>query len=118
MHGLPSTFNASALVGKELEEICFTVNTIVFSFSGDVLITVMGSFIHRDKLSTTANKQSIPVSSSALMCLVGKSIKLAEAREEGTLTLHFGNGHTLILLDDSREYESYIVRIGDKETVV
>lgn len=118
MYGLPATFDASVLVGKELDEVCFTVNTITFSFKEDVLITVMGSFIHRDKQSTTINKQSVPVSSSSLMSLVGKAVQLAEARQDGTLSLHFEAGHTLVLLDDSQEYESYIIRIGDEETIV
>jgi hypothetical protein len=117
MYGLPVTFDTSVFVGRELDEVCFTTNTITFSFKG-VLITVMGSFIHRDKQRTTANKQRVPVSSSSLMSLAGKAVRLAEAREDGTLTLYFTNGNALILLDDSQEYESYTIRIGDEETIV
>jgi hypothetical protein len=118
MYGLSATFDASVFVGKELIEVCFSVNTISFSFERDVLITVMGSFIHRDKQSTSVNKQSVPVSTSSLMNLAGKKVQIAEARQDGTLTLHFENGHSLILLDDSQAYEAYIIRIGDKETIV
>jgi hypothetical protein len=118
MNGLPATFNASTFIGNVLDAICFSANTINFSFQDDVLITVMGSFIHRDTKATTPNKQCVPVSSSGLMALTGKVVQLAEARQDGTLTLHFENDHTLILFDDSRQYESYIITAGDKEIIV
>jgi len=118
MHGLPANFDSSSLVGIKLSQVCFTANTVSLFFEKDVSITIMGSFIYRDKLSPAVNKQRIPLSSSNLMSLVSKVVRLAEAREDGTLILHFENEHALMLLDDSREYESYVIRIGNKEIIV
>ncbi len=118
MYGLPSSFNTSLLVGKELSEVSFSANTVSLSFGDYALITVMGSFVHRCKDSTYVNKETIPLSSSALMSLVGKTVRLAEARQDGTLSLHFENSDVLVLLDDSKQYESYIIRIGNEETIV
>ncbi len=118
MYGLPINFNISVLVGKKLNLVCFSANTISLSFEEDVSITIMNSFIYRDKSYETSNKHSGPVSSSNLMCLVGKAISHAEGQKDGMLTLQFDNEHALVLLDDSREYESYIIKIGNKEIIV
>jgi len=118
MYGLLANFDVSAFVKKELTLVSFSVNTINLSFEEDVSITILGSFMYSPDLPTSESKQTIPVSSSNLMRLIGKVVCFAERRDDGGLTLHFDNGHILVILDDSREYESYSVRIGDKEIVV
>ncbi len=118
MYGLPSDFDSRVFVGKVLNRICFSENTIALTFDTAVQITVMGSFIHREKKCSSVNRQLIPVSRSSLMDLTGKRVRLAEARQDGTLTLYFDNDHSLILLDDSNKFEAYIIRIDEKEIVV
>jgi len=118
MYGLPATFDASEFTGKELLQVCFTANTISLSFEDDIAITIMGSFIYHAGADTKAEKQMVPVSSSILMCLAGKQVRLAEAERDGTLTLYFDNNHILTILDDSKAYESYSIRIGAREIIV
>lgn len=118
MYGLTTNFDVSAFIEKELTIISFTANTINMLFEEDVSITVMGSFIHNYNKSDSAKKQCVPVSSSSLMRLIGKVVQLAERGTDGSLVLHFDNSHILTLLDDSLEYESYSVRIDNKENIV
>jgi len=118
MYVLSKDFDVSMLVGKKLELICFSSNTINLSFEEDVSITILGSFIYRRDPNESKSVQKVPVSSSDLMCLTDQTVRYAEACEQGSLDLHFDNGQDLLLLDDSRDYESYIVRIGIKEIIV
>ena len=41
------------------------------------------------------------------MRLLGVTVRSAEARKDGTLTLVFDDESTLVLPDDSKQYESY-----------
>ncbi len=118
MYGLPANFDAEVFVGKKLDLICYSTNTINISFEGDVSITLMGSFIYRHSPYETVIKQCPPMSSSDMMRLVGKVVCYAEGRKDGTLTLRFDNGHILELLDDVKEYEAYIIRIGKRDIIV
>jgi len=118
MYGLSANIDVSVFIAKELTLVSFTANTINMFFEDDVSITVIGSFIYKYDTSNIVKKQSIPVSSSNLMCLIGKVVQFAERGTDGSLVLHFDNCHILTVLDDSQEYESYRIRIGDKEIFV
>jgi Family of unknown function (DUF6188) len=118
MYGLSSLINVSEFTGKELSQVCYTVNTICLAFEGDISITVMGSLIYTNGDLDSICKESLPLSSSNLMCLIGQTVRFAERGEDGSLTLNFENGHILTILDDSQEYESYSVCIGTNEIIV
>jgi hypothetical protein len=117
VHGLPADFDPKVFVGRELQQISFTVNTIHLTFDGEVAITLEGSFLLRAGPAAETTKHTVPVTDSSLMSLVGK--RILEARREGsTLALEYEGGGLLACLDDSREYESYHLRIGDEEIAV
>lgn len=118
MYGLQLDFDATVFVGRELMQICFTANTVGFAFSDDLSITLVSSFVHCNASSDEARKQAVPVLSSNLMHLIGHKVDSVSAAPDGTLALVFDNGHSLTFLDDSQEYESYSIRIGDKEIIV
>jgi hypothetical protein len=118
MYGLPKDFSALIFVGQELVEICFTVNTAHLVFDGEVSITLLSSYVYTSSSNNVSRKETVPVLSSSLMHLIGKKVSSATAKTDGTLTLMFEDGASLILLDDSRDYESYSIRIGDREIVV
>jgi hypothetical protein len=118
MYGLPKSFDPSVFRGKTLDQVCFTVNSITLSFEGRILLTILGTFILRERTNARAVKQAVPVMTSNLMSLTGKTVQNAQASTDGTLVLRFEGGRTLTLVDDSRMYESYALRIGDNEIVV
>ncbi len=118
MYGLPANFDATVFLGKELELVCFSENTISLTFGGDVSITILGTFSYQIGPSDKATACSVPVSTSNLMCLIGKEVCRVEKRDDGTLVLQFANQHVLALLDDSRDYEAYTIRIGKREIIV
>jgi hypothetical protein len=46
MYGLPANYDASFFIGREVSQVCFSVNAIDVIFEGDVLITLRAAFIH------------------------------------------------------------------------
>lgn len=118
MYGLPTEFDASVFVGKQLQLICFSENTISFSFDENVMLTILGSYVFQEGTNALIQKHRVPVMSSNLMCLVGKIISHAEGRADGSLKLEFDTAHVLTLIDDSKEFEAYTIRIGNKEIMV
>ena len=119
MYGLPSGFDASRFVGRSLEQISFSANTIHLSFDEAVCITIESSFAHSTREHVShAERMSVPVSESRLMQLLGESIEFAEGAADGTLILRFTNGQALACFDDTPMYEAYRIRFGDEEIVV
>ena len=118
MYGLPKDFDEAAFVGQELVQVSFSVNTIHFVFDGKASLTLLSTFIYSPSLNDAVHRETVPVSSSGLMELIGNKVKSARATSDGQLTLVFENGGSLTCVDDSIEYESYYICIGDKEIIV
>ena len=116
MHGLPATFDPGVFVGRRLDQVSFTENTVHFQFDGGISITVLSSFLV--KLGDKRVEERVPVRSSEVMRLVGKVVRLADARPDGMLKVTFDGGEMLTFIDDSAQYESYQLRIGDREIYV
>ena len=118
MYGLPKSFDPSVFRGKTLDQVCFSANSITLSFEGRLSLTILGTFILREGRSARSVKQAVPVMTSNLMGLTGKTVQTAQASTDGTLVLRFEGGRSLTLVDDSSTYESYAVRIEDEEIIV
>ena len=119
MYGLPPDFDPTIIVGRRLQQVSFTANTVHLSFDEDLSITLESTFEHRfGSDSVQLEMGSIPVAESRLMQLIDKSIKSAQIEDSGTLLLDFGDRHTLRCVDDSLQYESYRIKYGDREIVV
>ena len=119
MYGLPRGFDASRLVGRTLDFVTFTSNTVHFSFDGGASITIEASFTHWIRgAAPSSQRLSVPVSESRLMQVVGAAVSAARATEDGTLVLDFTNGQSIAVHDDSPRYESYRMQLGDEEIIV
>jgi cytoskeletal protein RodZ len=119
MYGLPDSFDASVLVARILEQICFTENQVTLQFDGAVDITVESALMHGDRRNESSHQViRVPVQESNLMRLLGSSVVASSSNNEGTLKLIFSNGDVLQILDDSEDYESYQLRIGETVIVV
>ncbi len=117
MYGLPTGFNATKFVGRTLDEVAFTVNSICFSFDEEVAITVESSLEHCDP-DGRVYRATPPVSDSCLMRLVGAVVRSADASTDGTLILQFGDGQTLTCYDDLVAYECYHIWFGNEQIIV
>jgi hypothetical protein len=118
MYGLPEDFDASVFVGRELQQVSFTANTISLVFDGDVAIAVESTIVLQLGSVAAPERQTPPVTSSRLMALAGLTVQSARSDRDGTLALDFGGGRSLTLLDDSSQYESYQIQMPGRQIVV
>ena len=116
MYGLPDDFDGSVFVGRELEEVSFTVNTVHLAFEGEMSITITSRFFLQ--LGGDRVEQAVPVKSSSLMALLGRSVRLVNASPDGTLRLQFDSGDAVTCVDDSKMYESYQIHLNGREIIV
>ncbi len=118
MNKLPLDFDGKFFVGKTLEYVSFAEYSVYFSFEKKITVTVESSLQHLFQLSGEEEKQSIPLTESSLMQLVGHAVTKVLAGADGTLVLEFDNGHLLRVFDDLPNYESYSIQHGDIEIFV
>jgi hypothetical protein len=119
MYGLPPQFDATFLMGRTLEAVSFTSNTVTLCFDNDILITLLSSFEYADLATLESSPRvRVPVKQSNLMELIDRQITSVEGDKLGTLTLEFDRGSMLRLFDDSSEYESYRIAHGAREIIV
>ena len=120
MYGLPKDFDGSMFIGRTVELVSFSANTIHISFDDHLSITITSSFEHRlgTEEPTQDCVQRVPVEESRLMQLAERSVESVEANTDGTLTLHFNGGHLFRCFDDLPNYECYTITHGKKEIYV
>ena len=118
MYKLPLDFDGQFFVDKSLELVSFSDNTVYFSFEGEVSITVLSSLQHLFHQDGDEKKQSIPLTESSLMQLVGHAVTQVLAGADGTLAIKLDNGHFLRVVDDLPNYDCYSITHGEIEIFV
>lgn len=118
MKGLPKTFDLSPFVGRTVDEVSFTVNTVSFNFDADLVLTVEGPVEHSPALGTTALAVGEPpFSESRLMQLAGHQVTSATVEDDGGLSLFFEDGQSLRCMRGPEPYECFQIRHGGQEIV-
>jgi hypothetical protein len=117
LYGLPAEFDARVFVQRALVQMCFSVNTISLSFDG-AMITVESSVIYKRDPTDPGEAVSPPVSRTSMTSVIGKTVRFASSKPDGSLSLHFDDGQALMFSDDSETYESYKIQIGEQEIIV
>jgi Family of unknown function (DUF6188) len=111
MYGLKKGIDLSFLKDRELIQVAIGVYQVQFGFDEDVRIGVEGGFDYFDGATELSWKPEAEYSRIAArtVALLGATVHTFEAHEDGTLKLAFSNGHRLVILDSSKEYESYSI---------
>jgi hypothetical protein len=122
MYGLPKDLDFSFIVGKRLDQVSFAQSVIFFFFDDKISITLESTFQHQSRQDVENLRlgvtQSVPVTHSTLMQLVGRSVVSATGDDEGTLILVFDDGQVLRCLENRSPYESYSFTDGEHLYVV
>ena len=122
MYGLPKDLDLSFFVAKRLDQVSFAQSVIHLLFDDKVSVTLMCSFQHQRNQDIEQHRlgviQSVPVTHSTLMQLVGRSVVSATGDDEGTLSLVFDDGQVLRCLENRSPYESYNFTDGEHLYVV
>jgi hypothetical protein len=122
MYGLSHEFDLSFFVGKRLDSVIFYEFSMHFNFDGGVFVTLESAYEHQQKRDVerrhTGTQQSVPVTHSAVMQLVGRTVASAAAEDGGTLAVEFDDGQVLRFLEHDMPYESYEFTDGNELFVV
>lgn len=119
MYGLPEDFDGSFFVGRVLEYVTFSANSVALVFDSAVCLTIESSFEYQPSgKNVQVERQCVPADSSTVMQLIGRSVEAVEFERAGTLTLHFVGGQVFRCFDDQAHYESYRIAHGNDETFV
>jgi hypothetical protein len=114
--GEPSILNA--LVGCDVLQICLGEFETQLRFS-NASLSMEGRYVHEVISENRENEQARSSSGpNELHRLVGKSITDVRVMSPESAELFFSNGDILRLIDDSDEYESFVLNFGGKFIVV
>jgi hypothetical protein len=129
MHGLPRDIDLPFLDGKTLLQVCVGENELILNLEGkdfarvSITVTSPMGIVHPriDPNHVTQNEEMfdrLPKAASAVSAFLGSSIRVVSHEESGLLILNFTNAGSIVLRDDSKSYESYIIKHGDVLIVV
>jgi hypothetical protein len=108
MYDLQKGISFDFLMDRQLDLLCFGPYTASFRFTDGIQLQVESSFKHilaeQDAEPFTS---SFPLSESRLMRLLVKRVTKVSAKHDGTLTLGFENGDTLVIEGNTGPCESY-----------
>ncbi len=113
MYGFPDSQALEFLNGAEFSQICIGKNELIFNFYPEkirILITSVDSFYECNK----------PIFSNIdhILELLGNQITNISTIDKQTLKITTGNGSSIILKDDSDQYESVVISSADEVIAV
>lgn len=111
-----STDDVQILNGKNVELVCFAQFGVYIHLQANILLTVEADFEHVHSDTHEHHLTTLPASESSLMRLLECSVVSAGVNENGDLHLAFSNGDNLTILKQP-PFESYQLKVGDKEVV-
>lgn len=118
MYGIPKGTDLSFLVGRTLIQVCIGTHDLVLNFDGSVSITVTSSIAYAGPGGEHRKSEDFAGAAPAVLGLLSRTVVSYRYDDAGTLMLVFEDGTTLALYDDSSNYESYVIRNGDRVVVV
>jgi hypothetical protein len=111
MYGIEEGTDFSFLKGREVIQVAFGLYQVIFALDEHVTISVEGSYELHSAVGISIWTPG--VTRAVAVSLLGKTITNACARPDGSLELSFSSNELLVLLDASKNYESYqITRPG------
>ena len=100
-------------VGRQLEGIFFSENTVSLHFDEKFFVTIMSNYSYL--LNDIIEKISFPVRNTNLISSIGSKIIKAELYEKKDLCLWFQDGAKLEINGSTQGYEDYSLNFEGKE---
>lgn len=119
MYKIPLTFDISNLIGKQIQQVCFSINTVTLSFGVDEFINIETEFSIDKHGNSSSSGELYPVSTDyGLLELMEKSILRVEINESRDgLALTFDD-NIILRLNSKANYESFSIKIGKEKILV
>lgn len=119
MHGFRDSSDFAFLRSLEVEQVCLGQYQTQIHFYPQGRISIEGQYVHG---ITSEGREIVQLRSSCgpneLYRLLGQSVTDVVVLCDTTLRLSFSNGDTLALIDDTDQYESFIISFNHLEMVV
>jgi len=118
VYGLPPDFDGRLFVGQILASITFTVNTVHLVFGPDLSLTVLSTCSYRLAASDARHTEQVPITGTAMLGLIGRQVTNIAVTGGRNLALEFDGNGEFTCIDDSDQYESYTIKVDDREIIV
>jgi hypothetical protein len=113
MQGLSPHANLAAMRDAELLQICIGKLQCILHFDRNIQLSVESSLELKQSTGRAISCVPYPKAASFLCSLLGQRLASAKRADDGGLLLLFTDGSTLTLFNDSDQYESFQLVIGD-----
>jgi hypothetical protein len=138
VNGLPSDFDPEVFVGRLLELVSFSENTIVLVFADALTVSISGTVAYqrspdapvereraaaplkraRERATAPVKREQAPALRTGLIDAVGRVVEAAELKSPRELILRLEGDFSVTLLDDCDHYECYQIELKDRLVVV
>lgn len=108
--------HVSALIGKNIELVCFAQYSVYIHLEGNVMLTVEAGLEHTHNAARYVYEASSPFAASNIMSILENTVTSASVDPNGDLRLSMSNGDTLRIYKEP-EFESYRIKIRDEEWI-
>ena len=117
MYNFPEKTKLNKLINQKLKVICCTANQVIFEFSNEFRIDVIGWFQHINS-SGKIQEGSVPIANLSIFGLLEWEVNdLNIINDKKEMVLFFKNGEALRFVSD-RMYESVYIYIGNERIIV
>jgi hypothetical protein len=107
MFPLSKDIDLSFFRNKLLLQVCVGKNEVILNFDGDVKLTILSTFRVSSDASGEVEYDESAAGGARLLSLLHDTARLATPTADGGLQLAFESGTVLVLLDTSKQYESF-----------
>lgn len=123
MYGLQANVDLSFFVGRTLGDISFSEHSIVLNFDGQkieprVSLGIQSAVSLKILDGKKYEWEDFRQGASFLVALIGNTVAAVKGNVNGTLTIEFQEGSILEVYDNSKQYESYQIRLGPEFIIV
>jgi hypothetical protein len=118
MYRLPHDVDLSFFCNRTLFQVCIGANEMILNFGEGLSITVTSSIGWTGRTGAHDTYEDFSKAASAIVTLLDDLVTSAHGDAKGTLSLNFHSGIKLEFYDNSDQYESYLIKNGDKLIVV
>lgn len=118
MYKIPEDFNLNALIGTNVQQICFTINGVCLFFEGVGFVQIEHSFQITCK-NIVLNEMVSPVTKdNGLLVLLEKKVINIEVENNRTKLIILFEENISLELDSNASYESFSINIAGNEIIV
>jgi hypothetical protein len=111
VYKIDKSIDLTPLIGNDVIQICIGLYSVGIGLTNEVSINISGQYKLEKNGSVFLDgcAEEDPDTNKMLVCLLHQSIKSVTVLSANILAISFSNNYCLHLIDDSEQYESFII---------